>query len=87
MVKNIILILVVALAIAIAVIAGLIYFYSPFTSGGGTISLKLGPGGCIDEASCRKYCEKNLQDCIEWCTENEHVLCGIITREYLGQIK
>ena len=46
--------------------------------------LPLGPGGCIDETSCRNYCETNLQDCIEWCGENQHELCGAIAGDYLG---
>lgn len=47
-------------------------------------SLKLGPGGCMDEASCRTYCESNLQDCINWCSENQHGLCGAIAGDYTG---
>ena len=43
---------------------------------------KPGPGGCMDETSCRTYCESNLQDCIDWCNENEHALCGIIASGY-----
>jgi len=49
-----------------------------------TNAFKLGPGGCIDGTSCREYCDKNLQECISWCGENEHVLCGEIGRDYLG---
>lgn len=48
-----------------------------------TIKIKLGPGNCLKEDECRAYCEKNLQECIEWCTQNEHYLCGAIVQEYL----
>lgn len=77
--------LVILLGLAVVIIVGLFYFYSPFTAGSeGQITLKLGPGNCIDDASCRAYCETHLQECIEWCTENEHVLCGAMANEYLG---
>jgi hypothetical protein len=45
---------------------------------------KFGPGGCMDEAGCRAYCETNLQECINWCNENEHALCGAIAGSYTG---
>lgn len=77
-------ILIAALGLAIVVIVGLVYFYSPFALGGQGISLKLGPGNCLDEASCGKYCEENLQDCIGWCGKNEHALCGKIAGKYFG---
>ncbi|MBI4043864.1 MAG: hypothetical protein HY393_03590 [Candidatus Diapherotrites archaeon] len=76
-----------ALGLAIIIIAGLVYFYQPFRSGeGNPLTLKLGPGGCLDEKSCKSYCEGNLQECIDWCTKNEHALCEAIAGEYLGGV-
>src|SRR3989344_9641573 len=56
----------------------------PTPSNGNPLSniLPLGPGSCIDETSCRAYCDDNIQDCIKWCSENENPLCEVIAREY-----
>ena len=74
----------VALGLAVVIIAGLVYFYQPFKAGEGKrIDLKLGPGGCLDAKSCTSYCGENLQECVEWCTKNEHELCEAIAGQYI----
>ncbi|GEM_PF-6368915 len=52
--------------------------------GNSVVKISLGPGGCIKEDDCRAYCQANLQECIGWCSENEHYLCGTIAGEYFG---